>query len=41
VFDVEQEFDVDTEDMFGRFHELKRQRLAGDASVQPALEETA
>lgn len=41
VFDVEQEFDVETEEMFRLFHELKRQRLAGNESVQAALEEKA
>jgi predicted ATP-binding protein involved in virulence len=41
VFGVEQEFDIETTDMFDRFHALKKQRLTGDASVQPALEETA
>lgn len=41
VFGVEQEFDVETEEMFRLFHELKRQRLAGNESVQAALEEKA
>ncbi len=33
-FGVDQEFDVETEGLFQRFHELKRQRLAGDDGVQ-------
>ena len=41
VFGVPQEFDVETEELFRRFHELKRQRLAGDDGVQPALDELA
>jgi predicted ATP-binding protein involved in virulence len=38
VFGVEQEFDVETEELFRRFHELKRQRLAGDDGVQRELD---
>jgi predicted ATP-binding protein involved in virulence len=38
VFGVEQEFDVETEELFQRFHELKRRRLAGDDGVQRELD---
>ena len=41
VFGVEQEFDVETEGLFQRFHELKRQRLAGDDGVQGDLDALA
>jgi hypothetical protein len=40
VFGV-QEFDLETEALLQRFHELKRQRLAGDDGVQPELDALA
>lgn len=41
VFGVEQEFDIETEEMFRQFHDQKRRLLAGDTSVQANLESLA